>query len=746
MKFWRNLSRRGLSMFLALVMCISLLQVTAFAEESDSLEPAPSISESTQAEESTEPSTPDVDVDADTDVDVDTDTDVNVDIDTDVDVDTDTDVNVDTDTDVDVDTDTDVNVDTDTDVDVDTDTDVDVDTDTDVDVDTDTDVDVDTDTDVDVDTDTKPSTPNYATKDELEAAFDAVSEALEGEDVKGGIAAIDKYLSIYNSLSPEDKAANAEAYAGMLAYQEMLKGSLEGIPDPEIETPKYVTYKSHITLYAGDGNPTGTKMSVGDHYNGNWYVEEISTNYVKFGSQYGEHNNSFLVPYPEQIWTGVSSNYQTKVTYCTAFSRDVKAGANGIVLYTGGTATYQNVVNTGGSSSSNAPYVTIVHEYYTNGKLDGCSDPEYQSVTAPTYNVPKTVYTSDIKSRVPEYNGNTYAYKSMSSNPSTVTVAKDATGNQGTFTLRYERTASGDPGTRAGNFTVKKSFAGLADGVDTPQVELTYEAYRTRDGNRVRDLEQDTVTLTKQNDGTYTGIITPTVWDILTGESGMSEKERDRYKNVIVITEDLDSAKVDGYSLQSFGPVYSADGSGSGASVTFVLDGATFAKILGVKNTYSIEAPKTITVTWMDGYTDTPIKQVTIDPDGDYSKLYPSEPTREGYYFTGWGEPVTDKDGNITITAQWKELTYRVEWYVVSEDEAFKAETRNGAALGEEVSVTDDDKTVENKGYQYVGDDYNENGIQNVLSATLEKENTVLKLYFTKEPPKPTEAEYKVEW
>ena len=190
----------------------------------------------------------------------------------------------------------------------------------------------------------------------------------------------------------------------------------------------------------------------------------------------------------------------------------------------------------------------------------------------------------------------------------------------------------------------------------------------------------------------------------------------------------MDSAKVDGYSWQSFGPVYPADGNGSGASVTFEMPGTTFGKGLLVKNTYRIEVPKTITVTWMDGYTDTPIKQVEIDPDGDYSKLYPSDPTRDGHYFTGWGEPETDKDGNITITAQWKELTYKVEWYVVGADEPFQSETRNGAALGEEVSVTDDDKTVENEGYQYVGDDYDENGIQNVLSATLEKENTVLKL------------------
>ncbi len=90
MKFWRNISRRGLSVFLALVMCMSLLQVTAFAEESDSSEAVPPVSESIQAEESTGPSAPDVDVDTDTDIDVDTDTDIDVDTDTDVDVNTDT--------------------------------------------------------------------------------------------------------------------------------------------------------------------------------------------------------------------------------------------------------------------------------------------------------------------------------------------------------------------------------------------------------------------------------------------------------------------------------------------------------------------------------------------------------------------------------------------------------------------------------------------------------------------------------
>ncbi|WP_322175474.1 InlB B-repeat-containing protein, partial [Acutalibacter caecimuris] len=67
------------------------------------------------------------------------------------------------------------------------------------------------------------------------------------------------------------------------------------------------------------------------------------------------------------------------------------------------------------------------------------------------------------------------------------------------------------------------------------------------------------------------------------------------------------------------------------------------------------ERNKTITVTWKDGYTNTPIKTVTIDQGGDYSTLYPSAPTREGYTFTKWGEPVVDLEGNITITAQWKQ-------------------------------------------------------------------------------------------
>ena len=66
--------------------------------------------------------------------------------------------------------------------------------------------------------------------------------------------------------------------------------------------------------------------------------------------------------------------------------------------------------------------------------------------------------------------------------------------------------------------------------------------------------------------------------------------------------------------------------------------------------------PDTFTVTWENGYNDTPIKTETLDEGDSYEDLYPNNPTREGYEFTGWGEPVEDADGNVTITATWREL------------------------------------------------------------------------------------------
>lgn len=70
-----------------------------------------------------------------------------------------------------------------------------------------------------------------------------------------------------------------------------------------------------------------------------------------------------------------------------------------------------------------------------------------------------------------------------------------------------------------------------------------------------------------------------------------------------------------------------------------------------------------ITVTWSDGYTDTPIKSETIDKGSDYRELYPADPAREGYDFLNWEEK-TDENGNVKISAQWKEHVHN--WQQIS--------------------------------------------------------------------------------
>lgn len=72
---------------------------------------------------------------------------------------------------------------------------------------------------------------------------------------------------------------------------------------------------------------------------------------------------------------------------------------------------------------------------------------------------------------------------------------------------------------------------------------------------------------------------------------------------------------------------------------------------------------KTITVTWKN--MDMVIKTVTVSPGSDYTAETPDTPSREGYRFAGWGQGVTDPDGNITFEAVWDKIptyTYTVSY------------------------------------------------------------------------------------
>ena len=86
------------------------------------------------------------------------------------------------------------------------------------------------------------------------------------------------------------------------------------------------------------------------------------------------------------------------------------------------------------------------------------------------------------------------------------------------------------------------------------------------------------------------------------------------------------------------------------------VEAPTEPKNVTVNVIYKATKPDTFTVTWENGYNDAPIKAETLDKGDSYEDLYPNNPTRAGYEFAGWGEPVEDADGNVTITATWREL------------------------------------------------------------------------------------------
>lgn len=130
---------------------------------------------------------------------------------------------------------------------------------------------------------------------------------------------------------------------------------------------------------------------------------------------------------------------------------------------------------------------------------------------------------------------------------------------------------------------------------------------------------------------------------------------------------------------------------------------------------YNVEIKPKINIIWYDGYTKTPIKTEIIFKDDDYATLYPSEPTRDGYTFTGWDNPETDADGNITIMATWKENSKQT-YTVIYKDKSnsFSSQTtyellegENTPKFKEETGKTQvlEDGTVIpiREGYRFIG-------------------------------------------
>ncbi len=465
---------------------------------------------------------------------------------------------------------------------------------------------------------------NYATKDELVAAFEAVGEALEDGDVQAGIDALDDYFDVYNRLSPEDQEANADEMEAALAYQETLRGSLEGIEDSDVETLAY-DWRT-VTLRPITGLGITTKVSVGDmvwSYNGHksYTVSKIETKYREKTQivlkVYTNNNSNFYFPKASDLWNIPLGKQVDYVLWSGNNSGEMTENGSGMCSNGAGGAKVGEGVYYFKDVSCIHSYSQTIAPNCINTGLKTCSKcGATQTVAALGHSFPST-WTDNCTSHTDlTCTGHkhicTRCNGSLSGGTETaahsyggwVTVTEPKPGVPGL--QKRTCTASGcehyetktiaelpvvtEPGTTTGNFTVKKSFTGLAEGVTPPDVTLTYEAWRTKDGNEVGAKESGTIILSPSGNNTseeiiYSGTIAPTVWNILTsGDGALSESERSRYKNVIVITES--NAEVDGYTLE-FAPKYPADGTADGNHITFTLDGATFQKDLSLKNTYT---------------------------------------------------------------------------------------------------------------------------------------------------------------
>ena len=255
MKNTKHLSKRALALLLALVMCLSLVQLTAFADE---------------GEGGSDSDVEIVDVTAPGD-------DANIDGD-----------NGDDDAIIDG-----GNGDDDTTTTTTTDGNGGDDTDT---------------------TEPEANTPSYATVDELNAAFEAYGKT---DDVDGGIAALENVLKVFEALSPEDQEAMAEYKAGAAAQMETLLAAKEAEEnddgdenqnvDPDIQTlASRTVYKGKVTIYG----TTDEYNKESEAFTGPTYRNKVTITLPdRTGSSY--NNVEFTVPQVSDYFT-VKSGWKLK--------------------------------------------------------------------------------------------------------------------------------------------------------------------------------------------------------------------------------------------------------------------------------------------------------------------------------------------------------------------------------------------------------------------------------------------------
>lgn len=393
-------------------------------------------------------------------------------------------------------------------------------------------------------------TPVYATQAELDAAFEAVGMADELEAVT---AAVEAYITVYNRLSPEDQAANAEALAGAQAYLETLRQAAaaeetgEEFTDPEIEP----LYDYNIN---GDYTITFRGKIKGEYKNLALAFVPYGGKSVSLSYEWNSSRNGWELKY------SADSGVRVQLYYSFVNNSDMSGISWSYTSPSTGNGSSERTSYSGGIPVSNISKLKVDIQYVdqATGKVVGTGT--FQPTAYGSHTVTGTAPAG---------------YEIVGDTQKTVTTTKDeSTPNPLQFIVKAV--------TQEASYTVKW--------LDT-------------DGNTLKAAE------------TRKGTVGETV------SATPGDKSINGYR--YLQDKSTESAKL--------------AASGTVLTLRFV---------------------KQITVTWKDGYTNTPIKTVTVDKgitDAELKKLYPQDPTRDGYVFTEWKKQ-TDENDNITITAQWNAL------------------------------------------------------------------------------------------
>ena len=143
------------------------------------------------------------------------------------------------------------------------------------------------------------------------------------------------------------------------------------------------TYASTSTVvlhWSTGAEPTGFKVKVGDKINGYLVTKVGSHNGYEITIDLGKYNvhlDSFRIPLPEEVWTGVKMQYnpQTYVSAATSGAQYKTPGSSALLGNGINSFYYYNVGKDGGSSGGDEGYLwNFTLKYDANGGTGAPAD------------------------------------------------------------------------------------------------------------------------------------------------------------------------------------------------------------------------------------------------------------------------------------------------------------------------------------------------------------------------------------